>query len=113
MTTQILSTLGSFLEFLVGWLVSSAIIFLAIKIYPGKQKRESFGGALAVALVGYVVQKALSLLGIPFATLLSLIVWLYIIGKVFEVSWLGAVVIAIIVYLLSLAVGLLGIPRLI
>jgi len=113
MAAQISATLGSLLEFLVGWLVSSVLIFLAIKLYPGRQKKESFGGSIAVALVGYIVQKVLELLGVPLATLLALVVWLYIIRKVFEVSWLGAVVIAIIVYLLSLAVGLLGIPRLI
>ncbi len=105
-------TTGKVVEFLISWLVSGVIIYIVLKIYPGKQKRENIGGALLTALLGEIVYTAFHWLGLPLASILALPVWLYILKKMFGVSWIGAAFIAFLVFVFSVFVGLLGIPRL-
>ncbi len=104
---------GTILEFIVAWIVSAIIIFIVLKIYPGKQKRENLGGALLAALVGEIIFTLFKMLPIPFASIISVLVWLWALRKIFGVSWVGAAIIAFLVYVFSIFVTLLGIPHLI
>lgn len=106
-----LITLGKIIEFIIAWLISAIIIYIVLKIYPGKQKRENFGGALVAALLGEIVYSFFHIIGLPLGSLLALIVWLWILKKLFDVGWIGAAIIAFLIYILSLIVTLLGIPH--
>ncbi len=106
------ASLEDLVRFLVAWLVSGAVIYAAVKLYPGRQERESFAACLVAALLGEIVYTAFHLVHLPLASLLALFVWLYVIKKMFNVGWLGAAVIAFLIYVLSAIVGLLGIPKL-
>lgn len=48
-------SVGGVVGFVVGWLVSTFAVWLALKIFPGKQKREDFAGAALTALVGALI----------------------------------------------------------
>jgi len=100
------------LSFLVSWIVSGVIIYIVLKIYPGKQRMETLWGALLAALVGELIYTFFYWIGVPLASLLALVVWLYAIRKMFGVGWIGAAVIAFLIYVFSAIVSLLGIPTL-
>ena len=100
------------LSFLVSWIVSGVIIYVVLRIYPGRQRMETFWGALLAALVGEVIYTFFYWIGVPLASLLALVVWLYAIRKMFGVGWIGAAVIAFLIYVFSAIVSLLGIPTL-
>ncbi|QOJ78498.1 hypothetical protein IG193_07010 [Infirmifilum lucidum] len=104
---------GTILEFIVAWIVSAIIIFVVLKIYPGKQKRENLGGALLAALVGELIFALFNIIRIPFANIIAVLVWLWALRKIFGVSWVGAAIIAFLVYVFSVFVTMLGIPHLI
>jgi len=110
--TALTLSFGTLLEFLISWIVSAVIIYIALKIFPGKQQRENITGALIAALIGEIIFAFFNLIRIPFGNLLAIIVWLYALRKLFGVGWLGAVVIAILIYILSLIVSLIGLPHL-
>ena len=90
-------------KLLIGWLVSAFAVWLALKLYPGKQKRESFGGALLTALVGALIFWPVAKM--PLGTLIALIVWLYALKKVQGVGWLGAAALAVLIYLFNALLG--------
>jgi hypothetical protein len=110
--TALTLSFGTLLEFLISWIVSAVIIYIALKIFPGKQQRENITGALIAALIGEIIFAFFNLIRIPFGNLLAIIVWLYALRKLFGVGWLGAAVIAILIYILSLIVSLIGLPHL-
>jgi len=105
-------TIGRIIEFLIGWVVSGVIIYVVLKLYPGKQKMESLWGAMLAALIGEAIYTFFNIIGIPYGTILALFVWLYAIKKMFNVGWGGAIIIAVLVYIFSGIVSLLGIPHL-
>ncbi len=93
-------------RFVIGLLVSAVAVRLALKIFPFKQKRESFGGALLTALVGAVIFWIFTAIKIPFGTLIALILWLYALKKIQGVGWLGAIALAILIYIINAIFGL-------
>lgn len=105
-------TLGRIIEFIIAWLVSAVIIYIVLKIYPGKQRREDIGGALLAALLGELVYSFFNIIELPLGSLLALVVWLWILKKLFGVGWIGAAVMAFLIYILSLIVSLIGLPHL-
>ena len=84
------------------WLVSALIIYVAVKIYPGRQKRENIGGALLTALLGKAVYTFFAIIHIPLVGgLLAFIIWLWVLKSMFNVGWFGAAVIAFVIWLLN------------
>ncbi|MFZ8854673.1 MAG: hypothetical protein ACO2OQ_00725 [Thermofilaceae archaeon] len=97
--------LDSLVKFLLGWLVSAVAVWLALKIYPGKQKRESLAGAALTALVGAIVFWLFKLVKIPFGTVIAWVVWLYLLKRLQGVGWLGAAVLAVLIYIVNAVLG--------
>ncbi|MEM1692323.1 MAG: hypothetical protein QW394_04125 [Thermofilaceae archaeon] len=98
--------LASVIGLVIGWLVSGVAVWLALKLFPGRQKRESFGGALLTALVGAVIFGVFAMLKIPFGTVIAIVVWLYALKKIQNVGWLGAAVLAVLIYIINAILGL-------
>ncbi|MEZ0319659.1 MAG: hypothetical protein ABWK05_06695 [Pyrobaculum sp.] len=94
---------GSALGLVVGFLVSTLAVWLALKIYPGKQKRESLAGAALTALVGALIYWFFhAVFRVPFISgLLALLVWLYALRKIQGVGWLGAAALAFLIWLIN------------
>lgn len=99
-------------EFLVAWGISAIIIYLAVIIYPRKREKRDLVNSVVTALLGAIVFEIFAYLGIPLGGLLSLIIWLFILKKMFEVGWISAVVIAAIIWVLNIIISMLGIPSL-
>jgi len=102
-----LEVVSNVARLVIAWLVSAFAVWLALKLYPGKQKRESFGGALLTALVGALIFWLFSIAKIPLGTVIALIVWLYALKKIQGVGWLGAAVLAVLIYLFNALLDLL------
>jgi len=96
---------GSLVNFLLGWLVSTVAVWLALKIFPGEQKRESFAGAALTALAGAIVFWLFRLVEIPFGTVIAWIVWLYLLKRLQGVGWLGAAILAVLIYIVNTVFG--------
>ncbi|MCU7787638.1 hypothetical protein ODS41_06875 [Pyrobaculum sp. 3827-6] len=98
-----MSHVGSLAGLVVGWIVSTIAVWIALKIYPGKQKNESLAGAAVTALVGALVYWFFhSVFRIPFISgLLALVVWLYALRKLQGVGWLGAAALALLIWVIN------------
>lgn len=99
--------LKALVPLIVGWLVSGFAVWLALKMFPGKQKRESFGGALLTALIGALIFGVFAAVKIPLGTLIALIIWLFALKKIQNVGWLGAALLAFLIYIINALLGLL------
>ncbi|MEM2940568.1 MAG: hypothetical protein QW304_03335 [Thermoproteota archaeon] len=99
-------------EFLVAWGISTIVIYLAVMTYPRKREKSDLVNSVVTALLGAIVFEVFAYLGIPLGGLLALIVWLFILKKMFKVGWIGAVVIALIIWVLNIIISMLGIPSL-
>ncbi len=89
--------------FVVAWLVSTLAIWLALRILPGRQKRESLTGAAVTALVGALIYWIFhAVIRIPLISgVVAFFVWLYALRKLQGVSWLGALVLAILIWIIN------------
>ncbi|MEM1596946.1 MAG: hypothetical protein QXP31_00460 [Pyrobaculum sp.] len=98
-----MSLAGSALGLVVGFLVSTLAVWLALKIFPGRQRRESLGGAALTALIGALIYWFFhAVFRIPFISgLLALIVWLYALRKIQGVGWLGAAALAFLIWIIN------------
>ncbi len=105
-------TTGRIVEFLIAWLVSALTIYIAVKIFPGRQKREDIGSALLTALLGEIVYTFFAIINVPLGGIVAFIIWLWILRKIFDVGWISAAIIAFLIWALSSLVGLLGLPKL-
>ena len=87
----------------VAWLVSTLAIWLALKIFPGKQKRESLTGAAVTALVGGLIYWIFhSVIRIPLISgVVAFFVWLYALRKLQGVGWLGALGLTILIWIIN------------
>jgi hypothetical protein len=103
-----MSVVGNIVGLVVGWLVSTFAIWLALKIFPGRQKRESLTGAAITALVGGLIYWIFHVvIRIPFISgILAFFVWLYALRKLQGVGWLGALGLAILIWLINGAFSL-------
>ncbi len=95
--------LESLVGLVVGWLVSTFAIWIALKILPGKQKRESLTGAALTAIIGALIFWFFySIFRIPILSgILAFFVWLYALRKLQGVGWLGALALAILIYIIN------------
>lgn len=100
------------IEFLVAWGISTIVIYLAVIIYPRKREKSDLFNSLVTALLGAIIFEIFAYLGIALGSLLALIIWLFILKKMFKVGWISAVVIAVIIWVLNIVISMLGIPRL-
>jgi hypothetical protein len=98
---------GGVVGLVAGWLVSAFAVWLALKIFPGRQRREDFAGAALTALVGALIYWTFhSLIKIPLlGGLIAFVVWLYALRKLQGVGWLGALGLAILIWIIN---GILG-----
>ncbi|MFN3805033.1 MAG: hypothetical protein ACK4SY_08245 [Pyrobaculum sp.] len=88
---------------LVGWIVTTIAIWLALKIFPGRQKRESLAGAALTALAGALIFWLFySIFRIPVISgILAFFIWLYALRKLQGVGWLGALALAVLIYIIN------------
>lgn len=98
---------SSLVGLIVGFLVSTAAVWLALKIFPGRQRREDLAGAALTALVGALIFWAIhAIVRIPLlGGVVAFFVWLYALRKIQGVGWLGAFALAILIWIIN---GLLG-----
>ncbi|MEM2393915.1 MAG: hypothetical protein QXG11_03730, partial [Candidatus Bathyarchaeia archaeon] len=91
--------------FFVELLVLTIVLYLAGRIVVGG-KRALFSDAFIIALLGSVLS-ALFVAFIPYsliALLLSILVWLLLIKRLFETGWLGAIAVSILTIIIFIAV---------
>ena len=74
---------GEVTGLIIGWIVSTIAVWLALKIFPGRQKRESLPGAAVTALIGALIYWFFhTIFKIPFISgVLAFFVWLYALRK--------------------------------
>jgi hypothetical protein len=85
--------------------VSGIAVWLALKIFPGRQKAESISGAFLTALLGALIFWVFRVIRIPFGTVIAILVWLYALRKIQGVGWLGAAILAILIYVINAILG--------
>ncbi len=98
--------LGVIFGFLLSWLISSFIIYLAVRLFGEK---ERFGTAVVTALIGAIIY-ALAYFLIPIgwvAAVIGGIAWLIALGSLYKMGWLRSFVIALVIWIFAAIVGLL------
>jgi hypothetical protein len=85
--------------------VSGIAVWLALKIFPGRQKAESISGAFLTALLGALIFWVFRVIRIPFGTVIAILVWLYALRKIQGVGWLGAAILATLIYVINAILG--------
>lgn len=97
-----LITIGSFI---VGWIVSTIIIFLITR-YIFKEK-EGVGRAAVAAVAGTVIYSiSYFILGTGIiAALIGGIVWLFALRSLYKIGWMRALLIAIIIWIIATIAG--------
>ncbi len=103
LTSSALVTAAIYL--VVGWIVSSIIIFIVTKILGEK---EGFGTALLAGLVGAIIYAIAGfLLGHGLiSAIIGGIFWLWALHHLYSMGWLKALAVAVIVWLITILVGL-------
>jgi len=99
-----LNTAFCLVLFVIELLVLAVVLYLAGLIVVGK-KRALLSDAFTIALLGTVLSTLFIIL-LPnlLAVILSIIVWLILIKRLFETGWLGAIAVGILVIIIYLAV---------
>jgi len=99
-----LTLLFALVLFVIELLVLAVVLYLAGLIVVGK-KRALLSDAFTIALLGTVLSTLFIIL-LPnlLAVILSIIVWLILIKRLFETGWLGAIAVGILVIIIYLAV---------
>ena len=95
---------GVVLMFLIGWIVSTIIIYVVTKLFGEK---EGVGTALLAALVGAIIYAlAYFFLGEGLlAALIAGFVWWLALGSLYSMGWWKALGVAIIVWIVAFLVG--------
>ena len=94
--------------FLVNLLILAVVLYLAGLVVVGK-KRALLSDAFIISLLGTVLS-ILFFMFLPYrllALILSIIVWLLLIKRLYETGWLGAIAVGILAMVIFLAVTLL------
>ena len=94
--------------FLVNLLILAVVLYLAGLVVVGK-KRALLSDAFIISLLGTVLS-ILFFMFLPYrllALILSIIVWLLLIKRLYETGWLGAIAVGILAMVISLAVTVL------
>lgn len=94
--------------FLVNLLILAVVLYLAGLVVVGK-KRALLSDAFIISLLGTVLS-ILFFMFLPYrllALILSIIVWLLLIKRLYETGWLGAIAVGILTMVIFLAVTVL------
>jgi len=94
--------------FLVNLLILAVVLYLAGLVVVGK-KRALLSDAFIISLLGTVLS-ILFFMFLPYrllALILSIIVWLLLIKRLYETGWLGAIAVGILAMVIFLAVTVL------
>lgn len=94
--------------FFVDLLVLSFVLYLAGLIVVGK-KRALWTDAFVISLLGTVLS-TLFLMFVPYPLLplvLSIVVWLLLIKRLYETGWLGSIAVGILAVVIYLAVAVI------
>jgi hypothetical protein len=97
--------LSTVISFIVSWIVSSIVIYVAT-MFLGEKK--GIGTAFVAALVGSIVYiGAFILLGDgTLAAIGAGIVWLIALGTLYNIGWIKAFVTALVIWIITLIVGM-------
>ncbi len=92
------------INFLVGMIVSAAVIFIATRLLG---EREDFGSAILAAFVGAIIYAvAYYFLGNgTIASFIGGIAWLIALGSLYNMGWLKALVVAVVIWLIAALVS--------
>lgn len=94
--------------FLVDLLVLAFVLYLAGSIVVGK-KRTLWTDAFVISLLGTVLS-TLFLMFVPYPLIplvLSIVVWLLLIRRLYETGWLGSIAVAVLAVVIYLAVAVI------
>ena len=96
--------LGTLIMFLIGWIVSTLIIYVVTRLFG---ESEGIGTAILAALVGTVVYALVFafLGGGLLPGLIAGIIWLLALMWFYEMTFLKALVTAVIVWVIAIVVG--------
>lgn len=98
----------SLVLFFVNLLILAIVLYLAGLVIVGK-KRTLMSDAFIISLLGTILSTAFFLF-IPYnllALALSIIVWLLLIKRLYETSWLNAIAVGILAIIIFLAITVL------
>lgn len=86
--------------FLISWLVSAVVIYVAAKLL---KQREGFSTALAAALIGTIIYAVANYLlgGGIWASIIGGLAWLFALRSLYKVGWLMSALIALIIWIFS------------
>jgi len=94
--------------FLVSLLVLSVVLYLAGLIVVGK-KRALLTDAFIISLLGTILSNLFFMfISYPLVPLLlSIIVWLLLIKRLYETGWLGAIAVGVLAVMIYLAIAII------
>lgn len=99
--------LSAIVHFLVVWLVSAFVIWLSSKAFA--PQKAHFGVAAVAAIVGAAIFTIFS--GRFLYSLIALVLWLFILKSLYNVSWGRSFLIALGAWIIGAIVGwILGVP---
>ncbi|MCS7095917.1 MAG: hypothetical protein N3F10_02535 [Candidatus Bathyarchaeota archaeon] len=93
------------LWFIIELLILTLVLYIAGRAVVG-EKRAKISDAFIVALLGTVLSSLFTIF-IPYgliAVLLSILVWLLLIKRLYETSWLGALAVGILAIMIFIAI---------
>jgi hypothetical protein len=107
-----MSYVGIVASFVGAWIESSIAVWVALKFIAGRQSNESFAGIAATALMGAPVYWFFNaVFRLPFISgIPAIIVWMYALRKIQNLSWHTALLLAVVMWLVSGVFGLAFIP---
>ena len=98
--------LGALVGFLLSWLISAVIIYLAVKLFGEK---EGFGTAILTALIGAIIF-AIAYFLIPIgwvAAFIGGLAWLVALGNLYKMGWLRSFFVALVIWIFAAIVSIL------
>ena len=91
--------------FLIGWLVSTIIIFLTTRIFGKKGLKRalitSISGSLVYSLFYYLIGNNI------ISGFFGMIVWLFLLKSLYKISWIKSILIAFFVWIITSVLGIL------
>lgn len=102
---RMVNELVTIASFIVGWIISTIIIFLITR-YAFREE-EGVGRAALAAVAGTVIYSiSYYLLGTGIlAAVIGGIVWLFALRSLYKIGWLRALLIAIVIWVVATIVG--------
>jgi len=98
---------GALARFMISFAVSAIIIYLAVNLFDDEQKK-GFGTAMEVAFYGSIIFAFASYIAGMWwiIVIMSTIVWLIGLGKLFSIGWLKSTVVAVVTLIMATMVSM-------